>query len=204
MAKKSLLVLALLTFAGLTAASCGSPTPMGGGGPTGAPPKSPTSAPKVASVVPNVDGETVAKAVQMLTAAGFIPEDSGLSPNDVVTSTSPAGGTYSGGNPDIHFEVTPPTTTTTAPTTAVVPNVEGDTVTKAAAVMTAAGFTLDSSAVYPDSVIAYTDPPAGTQAPIGSAIQDYSCAAGYQPYQDGSSAGWGCNPGDLAPNWGGQ
>jgi len=154
------------------------------------------------STVPNVVGKPLSQAVQILTAAGFDPDDSGLAPGEIVTSTDPAAGTYSGGTAFIRLFVSPPTTTTAAPTV-VVPNVSDDTITDATNAMSAVGLTLDSEASDPSNIVAYTVPAAGTSTPVGGAIEEYSCAAGSEPSQSASGT-WVCNPGDSGPSWGGQ
>lgn len=155
------------------------------------------------STVPNVVGKPLSQAVQILTADGFAPDDSGLAPGEIVTATDPAAGTYSGGTVHIRVIVSPPTTTTTEAPTVVVPNVAGDTITNATNAMAAVGLTLDSQAVYPSNIVAYTVPAAGTSAPVGGAIEEYSCAAGGEPSRS-SSGTWVCNPGNYGPDWGGQ
>jgi hypothetical protein len=57
--------------------------------------------------------------------------------------------------------------------------------------------------VYPSNIVADTAPAAGTTAPVGSAIQEWSCAAGSEPFQSASGT-WTCNPGNYGPTWGGQ
>jgi len=84
-----------------------------------------------------------------------------------------------------------------------VPNVEGDSISHATQIMAAVGLTLDSSAVYPTSIVAYTIPAAGSMAPVGSSVEEYSCAAGSQP-TEATSGSWICNPGGYYANWGGQ
>jgi len=155
------------------------------------------------STVPNVVGKPLSQAVQVLTADGFAPADSGLGPDEIVTATEPAAGTYSGGSAYIRLTVSPPTTTTTEPPTVSVPNVSGDTITNATNAMAAVGLNLDSGAVYPSNIVAYTVPAAGTRAPVGAAIQEYSCAAESEPSQSASGT-WVCNPGNYGPDWGGQ
>lgn len=165
------------------------------------PPSANTRGPTV--TIPDVDGKPLSQAVRVLTADGFAPDDSGLAPDEIVTATDPAAGTYSGGNSFIRVTAAPPTTTTTERPSVVVPNVEGDTITSATQAMAAIGLTLDSEAVYPLSIVAYTVPAAGATAPVGAAIQEYSCAAGSEPIQSASDT-WTCNPGNYGPNWGGQ
>jgi hypothetical protein len=155
------------------------------------------------STIPNVVDKSLSQAVHVLTADGFAPDDSGLAPDEIVTATEPAAGTYSGGSALIHLTVSPPTTTTTKPPTAVVPNVAGDTITTAASAMAAVGFDLHAEAVYSSNVVAYTVPAAGTRAPVGGAIEEYSCAAGSEPSQSASGT-WVCNPGNYGAVWGGQ
>lgn len=153
--------------------------------------------------VPNVDGKSVSQAVQVLTADGFAPDDAGLAPDEIVIATDPPAGTYSGGNAFIRITASPPTTTTTQPPTVVVPNVAGDTITAATTAMAAVGLTLDSNAVYPSNIVAYTTPAAGTRTPVNTAVQEWSCAAGSEPSQP-TPGTWICNPGDYATVWGGQ
>jgi beta-lactam-binding protein with PASTA domain len=169
-----------------TAASSSPPTPAG-----------PTS------TVPDITGEPVSQAVQTLQADGFEPGDTGLAPNEIVISTDPAAGTYSGGSAFIRLTASPPTTTTVPPQLVVVPNVKGRTITAAGDAMAAVGLTLDCGAVYPTNIVAYTVPAAGTKAPFGSDIEEYSCAAGGTPSQLASGS-WTCNPGNYGPDWGGQ
>lgn len=178
---------------------------------TGAPSSSPTTATTPvgpSATVPNVDGMSLSQAVQILTAHGFAPDDQGLSPNEIVIHTEPLAGTYSGGNAIIHIYASPPTTTTTQAPTVAVPNVTGETITAATAAMAAVGLTLNQGIADASNIVAYTDPAAGTMAPVNEDVGAYSCAAGMVPTQlttvDAAGGTWVCDPGSYFPVWGGQ
>ena len=171
------------------------------GAASGAPSVPPSLGPT--ATIPNVVGKPLSQAIPILTADGFTPGVSGLSPTDVVTGTDPAPGTYSGGAAYVRIAATPPTTTTTAPPTVVVPNVAGDTIAAATSAMGTAGLQLSSTAVYPSNIVAYTEPAAGALAPVGSVIQQWSCAAGNVPAHLASGS-WVCNPDDTSAIWGGR
>ena len=174
--------------------------------PHSAAPSSPPTSSGPTVTVPDVRGEPVSKAVETLQADGFDPGYTGLAPTSIVVSTDPAAGTYSGGNAYISMSVTAPTTTT-APTVpprmVTVPNVNGETITHATSSMEAVGLSLNTATAYPTNIVAYTVPAAGASVPVGSDIDEYSCAAGGTPTP--SSTGlWSCNPGDYGPTWGGS
>ena len=124
--------------------------------------------------VPNVTGESLATASNKLGSDGLQVgtvsyQPSSSVPSGDVISTSPASGAQVAPNSAVNLTVSSGNTT-------AVPNVAGDTVSKATTTLQNAGFTVasqdqyQSSSSVPSGDVISTTPAAGTQEPAGTSI----------------------------------
>jgi serine/threonine-protein kinase len=122
--------------------------------------------------VPQVTGLTLTQAEQQITAAGLEytvqKQPSPTVPPDIVIKTTPPNGNVVPAGTKVVLVVS------TGPKKAQVPNVKHDSVTEATAKLRAAGFlvstqTANNSSAPPNTVVRQ-DPPAGTNAKVGSTV----------------------------------
>ena len=122
--------------------------------------------------VPQVNGLTLTKAEQEITAAGLKytvqKQPSATVPENIVISTTPPNGNVVPAGSNVVLVVS------TGPKKVSVPNVKHDTVSQATDKLKAAGFlvsvqTANNSNAPPNTVVRQ-DPPAGTNAKVGSTV----------------------------------
>jgi eukaryotic-like serine/threonine-protein kinase len=122
--------------------------------------------------VPQVNGLTLAKAEQEITAAGLKytvqKQPNATVPKNIVISTTPPNGNVVPAGSHVVIVVS------TGPKMVQVPNVKHDSVSDATAKLKAAGFQVSiqtaSNSTLPPNTVARQDPPAGSKAKFGSTV----------------------------------
>jgi serine/threonine-protein kinase len=122
--------------------------------------------------VPQVTGLPLAKAEQEITAAGLKytvqKQPNATVPVDTVIRTTPPNGNVVPAGTNVILVVS------TGPKKAIVPNVKHDSVSDATAKLKAAGFLVSTqtavNSTAPPNTVVRQDPPAGTNAKVGSTV----------------------------------